>query len=170
VRASEALISTFDVQNMPSEALLWQTGYLTFTGSRQIGARCEYSRSYPNLEVETALNDALLKGLMGNAMQAERAISRLYDVLLATDFDALSQHISSLFAAIPSDWYRNNPIARYEGYYASVFYSHLAALGLDLVSAASSACWWGLRWRRLCHHWPRRARLPAKAASSQGSH
>ena len=25
VRASEALISTFDVQNMPSEALLWQT-------------------------------------------------------------------------------------------------------------------------------------------------
>ncbi len=138
VRASEALISTFDVQNMPSEALLWQTGYLTFTGSRQTGARWEYSLGYPNLEVETALNDALLKGLMGDAMQAERAVSRLYDVLVAADCDALRQHIASLFAAIPSDWYRNNPIAQYEGYYASVFYSHLAALGLDLVPEDAS--------------------------------
>ncbi len=34
VRASEALISTFDVQNMPSEALLWQTGYLTYSPLR----------------------------------------------------------------------------------------------------------------------------------------
>jgi len=38
LRSDEALISTFDVQNMPSEALLWQTGDLTITGSRQIGA------------------------------------------------------------------------------------------------------------------------------------
>ena len=36
------------------------------------------------------------------------------------------------FARIPHDWYRNNPIAQYEGYYASVFYSHFAALGLEI--------------------------------------
>ena len=138
VRASEALISTFDLQNMPSEALLWQTGYLTFTGSRRIGARWEYQLGYPNLEVESALNDALLKGLMGDAMQAERAVSRLYDVLVAADFDALRRHIASLFAAIPHQWHDTNPIARYEGYYASVFYSHLAALGLDLVPEDAS--------------------------------
>ena len=30
-------------------------------------------------------------------------------------------------------WYRNNPIAQYEGYYASVFYSYFAALGLDII-------------------------------------
>ena len=35
-------------------------------------------------------------------------------------------------ASIPNDWYRRNEIARYEGYYASVFYSHFAALGLDI--------------------------------------
>ncbi len=138
VRASEALISTFDVQNMPSEALLWQTGYLTFTGSRQMGARWEYQLGYPNLEVESALNDALLKGLMGDAMQAERAVSRLYDVLVAADFDALRRHIASLFAAIPHQWHDTHPFARYEGYYASVFYSHLAALGLDLVAEDAS--------------------------------
>jgi hypothetical protein len=37
------------------------------------------------------------------------------------------------FDAIPHQWHDNNPIARYEGYYASVFYSHMAALGLDLT-------------------------------------
>ena len=122
---------------MPSEALLWQTGYLTFTGARQIGARREYRLGYPNLEVESALNDALLKGLIGDPMQTERAISRLYDVLVATDFDALRQHVASLFSAIPHQWLDGNPIARYEGY-ASVFYNHLAALGLDLVPEDAS--------------------------------
>lgn len=39
-----------------SEALLWQSGYLTLTGSRRIGARLEHSLGYPNLEVESALN------------------------------------------------------------------------------------------------------------------
>ena len=42
-------------------------------------------------------------------------------------------HFESLFASIPQDGYRNNPVAQYEGYYASVFYSHLAALGLNIV-------------------------------------
>ncbi|MEY4978631.1 MAG: hypothetical protein RLZZ352_901, partial [Pseudomonadota bacterium] len=34
--------------------------------------------------------------------------------------------------SIPHDWYRNSPIAQFEGYYASIFYSHFAALGLDI--------------------------------------
>ena len=67
-------------------------------------------------------------------MQAEQAVSRLYDVLVAGDFAALRAHLVSLFAAIPHHWHTGNPIARYEGYYASVFYSHLAALGLDLIA------------------------------------
>jgi hypothetical protein len=137
--ASESLLSAFDVDQLAPEALLWQTGYLTFTGSRQTGARWEYSLSYPNLEVEAALNDALLKGLMGDASRGEQAISRLYDVLLAVDMEGLRQHITSLFAAIPHQWHDGNEIARYEGFYGSVFYSHLAALGLDLACEDASS-------------------------------
>ena len=33
----------------------------------------------------------------------------------------------------PYQWYDNNPIARYEGYYASVLYSYFAALGLEIT-------------------------------------
>jgi hypothetical protein len=67
-----------------------------------------------------------------------KAASRLYDILLADDLPALRRHVESLFAAIPHAWHDNNPIARYEGYYASVFYSHFAALGLDLVPEDAS--------------------------------
>jgi hypothetical protein len=47
--------------------------------------------------------------------------------------------VQALFAAIPHHWHDNNPIARYEGFYASVFYSHIAALGLDLTPEDATA-------------------------------
>jgi hypothetical protein len=134
LRADEELLSSFDVEAMSTEALLWQTGYLTFRGRRQMGARIEYTLRYPNREVESALNDALVKALVGAPSAAGRAVGRLYDVLIAGDLAGLRTHIDSLYAAIPHDWYRNNPIAQYEGYWASVFYSHIAALGLDLIA------------------------------------
>ncbi|OQX07115.1 MAG: hypothetical protein BWK76_25320 [Desulfobulbaceae bacterium A2] len=133
LHASEMLLSSFDVEQISSEALLWQTGYLTLAGQRRMGTRIEYALGFPNLEVQSALNDALLKGLLADPMAGERAISRLYDMLSANDLAGLRRHTASLFASIPHDWYRNNPIARYEGYYASVFYSHFAALGLDIT-------------------------------------
>ena len=138
LRADEALLSAFDVDHLATEALLWQTGYLTFTGTRQLGARREYTLGYPNLEVESALNDSLVKALIGHPGQASELASRLYDLLAAADFPGLRAHVDSLFAAIPYQWHTGNPIARYEGYYASVFYSHLAALGLDLTAEDAS--------------------------------
>jgi hypothetical protein len=132
LRADEALLSAFDVDHLAPEALLWQTGYLTFTGSRRIGARLEYTLGYPNLEVEMALNDSLAKAFVGQPGRASELASGLYDVLVAGDFAALRTHLASLFAAIPHQWHDGHPLARYEGFYASVFYSHLAALGLDL--------------------------------------
>ena len=59
-------------------------------------------------------------------------ISQLWRVLHAGDVAGLRTLFHAFFASIPNDWYRNSPIARFEGYWASVFYSHLAGLGLDL--------------------------------------
>ena len=111
----------------------------TFHGSRQLAARVEYTLGYPNLEVESALNDALIKAYLGDPGLASRQTSHLYDCLEANDFAALEAHFRSLFASISHDWYRNNPIAQYEGYYASVFYSHFAALGLDITLEDASS-------------------------------
>ena len=132
LRSDADLLGSFDVEHIATEALLWQTGYLTLHSQRRMGARTEYQLGYPNLEVKSALNDVLVKALSGNPSAASRAIGDLYDRLFAHDLPGLQQHFHSLFASIPHDWYRNNPIAHYEGYWASVFYSHFAALGLDI--------------------------------------
>ncbi len=71
--------------------------------------------------------------LSGNPSVPSRNISRLYDLLQANDLTGLNDLFHAFYASIPNDWYRNNPIAQYEGYYASVFYSYFAALGLDIV-------------------------------------
>lgn len=52
---------------------------------------------------------------------------------MTNDIAGLKDLFHAFFAGIPHDWYRNNPITRYEGYYASVFYSYFAALGLDIT-------------------------------------
>ncbi len=128
----ESVLSSFDVDVMSVEALLFQTGYLTIISSRFIAGRTEYRLGYPNLEVQTALNDVLLKSLIPGGVMVDARMGRLYDTLVKNDFSALETHLKSLFASIPHDWHRKNDIARYEGYYASVFYSHFAALGLDI--------------------------------------
>jgi hypothetical protein len=58
--ASEALLSTFDVDAIQPEALLFQTGYLTIDQVHAIPGRIEFTLKYPNLEVQSSLNDSLL--------------------------------------------------------------------------------------------------------------
>jgi hypothetical protein len=133
-----ALLSTFDVDRMATEALLFQTGYLTIEREERRFGEYWYRLRYPNQEVYQSLTNSLLKAWTpnGQAMLANK--SRLGQLLLANDFAGLESLCAALFAGIPSDWYRNNPIARYEGYYASVFYAYFASLGLDLTAEESS--------------------------------
>jgi hypothetical protein len=132
MHASSALLSRFDVDDIAPEALLWQAGYLTMRGVEEIepGTRL-YTLGYPNREVETALNASLLRAYGGDESSTFSARVQLIRALKAGDLAALGPLIHALFASIPHDWYRNNPLAQYEGYYASVFYSHVAAMGLD---------------------------------------
>ena len=130
--AQESLLGTFDVDLIATEALLFQTGYLTVGSVWRIPGRAEYTLKYPNLEVQASLNECLLQRLSGNPSIPGPQVSQLYRLLQATDFAALQQLFTAFFASIPHDWYRNNPIAQFEGYYASVFYAYFASLGLDI--------------------------------------
>ncbi len=133
IMAPESLLSTFDVGNIPSEALLFQTGYLTIDSARYLPGRLELILRYPNKEVLASLNDCLLQALSQDPMVPARNVSRLYDILIAHDSAALKDLFHSFYASIPHDWYRKNQLAGFEGYYASIFYSYFAALGLDIT-------------------------------------
>ena len=47
--------------------------------------------------------------------------------------------LDKLFSWIPYQWHTRTGISRFEGYYASVFYSCFAASGLDVVVEDSSS-------------------------------
>ena len=136
--SSAELLSTFDVDDMPTAALLFQTGYLTIERPEPRGGRMFYRLGYPNLEVRQSLNRSLLNHMTGDASRPEAHSVRLYDLLLVNDFTGLAALFEAFFASIPYEWYTNNDIASYEGFYASVFYSYFAGLGLDVVVEDSS--------------------------------
>ena len=133
------LLSAFDVDDMATEALLFQTGYLTIQERSKIGSQTLFRLGYPNQEVRQSLNESLLRHLVGrSASQGQNSI-RLYELLTANDFAGLRNLFHAFYASIPHQWYTNNDIARFEGYYAAVFYSYFAGLGLDIVVEDSSS-------------------------------
>ena len=129
-----SLLSSFDVDLIEPEALLFQAGYLTIRSATPATPWEEpiYTLGYPNHEVEMALNRALLPAYGVPARQIATTALKIRQSLREADWIGLEGQVRSLFASIPSDWYRSNPLAGFEGHYASVFYSHFAALGLDV--------------------------------------
>ena len=139
MEGSDELLSTFDVDHIATEALLFQTGYLTITDEEDFGGEPVYRLGYPNREVRQSLNRSLLRYLVRDSTRQMANSVRLYRLLEANDFAGLETLFHAFFASIPYEWYTNNDIADYEGYYASVFYSYFAGLGLDIAVEDSSS-------------------------------
>ena len=143
--STEDLLSAFDVggrsaaEHIGTEALLFQTGYLTIAGEEELGGMALYRLDYPNREVRQSLNRVLLRHLVQDPAQQTANSMRLARLLEAHDCAGLKELFHAFFASIPYQWYTNNDIARYEGFYASVFYSYFAALGYEIAVEESSS-------------------------------
>jgi len=142
--STAALLSAFDVDHIATEALLFQTGYLTITGEERLGGMPLYRLGYPNREVRQSLNRVLLSHLVQDVERQTANSVRLARLLEAQDCAGLKELFQAFFASIPYEWHADrvgtsNDIANYEGYYASVFYSYFAALGYDIAVEESSS-------------------------------
>ena len=133
------LLSEFDVNKIGTEALLFQTGYLTITGEERLGGKALYQLGYPNREVRQGLNEHLLRHLVRDSDRQTANSIRLARLLETHDCAGLKTLFHAFFASIPYQWYTNTHIADYEGFYASVFYSYFAALGYDIAVEESSS-------------------------------
>lgn len=138
LQATEALLSAFEVGDIGIEALLFQAGYLTIASKEKLAGTTYYTLGYPNREVREALASSVLGRWSADEQETVRQRIRLFRLLEANDFAGMETLFTAFFAGIPHDWFRNNPIAQYEGYYASVFYAYFAALGLDIVPEEAS--------------------------------
>ncbi|MBL0702124.1 MAG: ATP-binding protein [Desulfosarcina sp.] len=133
LEVTEEILESFDVDRIVLETLLFQTGYLTITKTNYTmpGERI-FFLNYPNMEVKTSLNNYLLNYLLDFSVQKAKTQRAIYNALRNNEIDSLKEIFHSLFASIPYNWYVNNNMDKYEGYYASVFYCYFAALGIDV--------------------------------------
>ena len=143
---TEDLLSVFDVEHIGTEALLFQTGYLTITGEERLGGEALYRLGYPNREVRQTLNEYLLRHLVQDTAPKTANSMRLARLLEAHDCAGLKELFHAFFASIPYQRYAarrcrrtNNDSADYEGFYASVVYSYFAALGYEIAVEESSS-------------------------------
>ena len=131
--ASPRLISAFEVGDISTEALMFQSGYLTVAGEENLGWEIFYTLGFPNREVRSALNGVLLGAWIGSEKREGEHRIALFRALQKNDFKRIREIFFSLYASIPNDWFRKSGLDRFEGYYASVFYASFAALGLEII-------------------------------------
>lgn len=134
----DSLLSSFDVERIEPEPLLFQTGYLTVQGVERFDGMRLYRLGYPNREVSQSLNRSLLAFLRDRRPKPRRWLD-FAQALRDRDLGGVESQLRSLFASVPHQWHTRNELARYEGYYASVFFSFLAGSGLDVRAEDSSA-------------------------------
>ena len=130
---SSKMLSSFDVDHIPIETLLFQTGYLTIKDTMTMGQQFGYELSYPNLEVKLSLNEYLAGIGAETPSSTNKHIFQLGQALQSNELHKLETIFKSLFASIPHDWYKKHDMHRYEGFYASIVYSYLVAVGYELI-------------------------------------
>ena len=100
---TEELLSAFDVDHIGTEALLFQTGYLTIVSEQDLAGEPVYRLGYPNREVRQSLNRSLLSYLVQDASQSTKNRMRLSRLLAANDFDGMKELFHAFFAALGYD-------------------------------------------------------------------
>ncbi len=130
--ADDDLLSTFDVDDISIETLLFQTGYLTIVGEEAADGESLYRLDYPNHEVKFSLNRRLLRAMAPTTGREATRQAELARLTAEDDPEKVRALFEAFFASVPHDWHRKNELANYEGYWAALVYSHFAAAGLDV--------------------------------------
>ena len=131
--ANEEILNTFDVERIELVALLWQTGYLTITKKIEDIFGIEYKLGIPNKEISISLNNLFITYLTTQSTEKLKHQKSLLKMLRNADLDGFRDALYLLFASIPYNNFTNNKLHESEGYYASVVYTYLAGIGLDII-------------------------------------
>ncbi len=132
-------LSSFKVEEISVNALLFQCGYLTIVGHETQPEGIDYKLYYPNHEVRQSLNKQLLGAVSGNFSKAKKRARSMARYLADNDFEEFKAELSSFFSNIPNEWYARNPMQHYEGFYASMVYACFTAIGVDVKGEESTS-------------------------------
>jgi len=130
LKVDKKLLSSFDIENLDLEVILFQSGYLTIDEMIvDEDGDIAYKLKLPNREVKSSLHRFIVDYLYGDRSLRYKDLSK---ALKGRDMESFKVNLTSLFASIPYNNFVKNNIAEYEGFYASVLYAYLQSLGFDI--------------------------------------
>jgi hypothetical protein len=131
----EELLDSFDIENIDLEVILYQSGYLTIDKvvEKKLGfvRQYEYYLKIPNMEVKVSFSDMIISYITKNNNPTIK--TNIYMALANNDLELIKTSFVSIFASIPYHNFTNNNMANYEGFYATVVYTYLSSLGLEVI-------------------------------------
>jgi len=135
LRVDEKLLSSFDINNLDFEVVLYQSGYLTIDKVEpKSRGGYTYHLKVPNKEVRQSFSDIIIDYIaLTNDTSKVKIQDNLYDALEDTDMDKFKSSLHSMFAAIPYNNYTKNDLANFEGFYASIIFIYLQSLGFHII-------------------------------------
>ncbi|MDM8523502.1 ATP-binding protein [Desulfococcaceae bacterium HSG8] len=125
MRATEAVFSTYELEDLRPEALLFQTGYLTI---RDVTERL-YTFDYPNQEVKTSFLEILFHSWTRGLRDSSQFVL-LAGYLQREEYEQFIETMSAIFASIPYAL----ETKRDEAYFHTVFYLMVCASGVNARS------------------------------------
>lgn len=125
MKATETVFSTYELENLKPEALLFQTGYATI---KEVSGRI-YTFDYPNQEVKTSFLETLFHSYTQGLKKHSRFVL-LAEYLQVEDTQSFMETMTSIFASIPYTL----ETKRDEAYFHTVFYLMVSASGVNAHS------------------------------------
>ena len=135
LKVDEKLLSSFDINNLDFEVILYQSGYLTIDKVEpKSRGGFTYTLKVPNKEVRQSLSDIIIDYMTStdNTIRTQTQ-DYLYDALEDIDMNKFKSSLISMFAAIPYNNYTKNDLASFEGFYASIIFIYLQSLGFHII-------------------------------------
>ena len=138
-RAHVDILDSCPINKLELTTVLFQSGYLTIdpADSRANPDAETYKLVCPNHSVRSALQLNLFRHYTGNSDANHQ--NDMLQALRNAELGSIESRLKRLFASIAADNYRNNDIARFEGYYASVVYSFFAGMNLTVIAEDASS-------------------------------
>ncbi|MBC7473291.1 MAG: ATP-binding protein [Candidatus Sericytochromatia bacterium] len=126
--ASDALLDSFEIENINVPSLLFQTGYLTIKEIIEPNSPYrEYILNYPNMEVKESLLNNILMGF-ANEDDSRIKINSLFKALNKNDLDGFFKFIFDIFTHIPNEIFMSDK----ERYYQTIIYLILTLIGVRI--------------------------------------
>ncbi len=135
----EEELSSFELEQVNLNALLFQCGYLTIVDHEVRSNGVYYRLDYPNHEVRLSLNRELLRVAGLSLIRTEKLGDLMARQLADNDFAAFETELRAFYAGVPNEFYHHGDVAGHEGHYLSLLYACFTPSGLTMRVQESTA-------------------------------